>query len=502
MIFKIIYLLLFLGFLVFNFISAVSNPKYDSGTFVGSLVFTAAVFFYIFCIHLFYIICSAQMRRREAARSFLDLIRLGIRNGKSPEQTVTELSRQEDHELGETFDKVATSISFGENFADALRRDKFMPENIIGAFEVGALCGDVRKILPACYESLKQYQSRSRAMINYLLPFMILFFTSLLLLFLKTFIQPKMDKVIEEMEGSSLSLIEMNWMFYAPPAVFAVMFLCAFFSALASSRRSDAPDVQPELPRGKTMSARQFFALIIYPSLAFISAAILLAMMRDRLPNLCMSIFLAATMLYFALIITLVFFFELIDIAILSLSYFNRITNSIFRLIICPAESLSASGPWGFVDYIHYYMIPWRRNRLRGAFASMLTILLDAGIPEAEALTAAAKSTGNRAMLGLARRGTKLLEQGYLLPDVLTGLFDNRGELAWRMCNSRHKDSSLSSQIRGWCSFLEASAFRSEQAFAHLMSTAIILCLGALVGLVAIGLFAGLISITTSLALW
>ncbi len=497
MVFKIIYFLVIIGFVVAN-LAASSNQRYGAETFVVSLIMAALVFFFIFNIHLFYIICSAPLRKKETIGNFLDLIRAGMKNGKSPDQTIVELSRQGEHELGDKFDRVATCIDAGDGFIGAIRKNSFMPENIIGILEVGVMCGDLDRILPACYESLKQYQSRSRAALNYLLPFLILFISGLLFAFLTTFIFPKWEWIAREIEGRSLNI---GFSSNIPIIVYAIILIVVLIQA--SVAIPGFPEIG-KINKNKNNSST-IFNLMIAATATFGLFLIFLILKECFVPYSFNNGAIAFVLLLFAALLAFlsVFYARPANIFIYCINMVIRLMKPKGREgILFFSETFMAHGPWGSVDYISYYLVPWKRNRIRGGFASMLTILLDSGIPEPEALEAAAKSTGNKAVASLARRGVSLLGQGYLLPDVLTGLFDSKGELAWRICNSRHADSSLNAQIRGWCSFLDASAFRSEQAFAHVMSTVIILCLGALVGLVAIAMFGGLISVITNLSLW
>lgn len=389
---------------------------------IGLSMITLINLFFILNIHLFYIIASAPLRRKEIIRNFLDVISIGMKNGKSPEMTIIELSHQGNHELGDNLDRVAKCINAGDGLTSSISKNRFMPENITGILKVGVLCGDFNKVLPACYESLKQYQSRSRAVLNYLLPFLILFQTGLVLASFTASVLPKMGRIFLELTHGGVFL-----------------------------RFADSPFV---------------------------------------------------SILYLPLVLYAIIFFIVLLSAFTSLKRLNLLKSIMWNNISMETGIFMVSGIKKIMDSVNYYLVPWKRNRIRSGFASMLAILLDTGIPEAKALAVAAESTGNSAIGKLSKSGVKLLEQGYMLPDVLTGLFDNKGELAWRLCNSRHKGSSLNVQIKGWGSFLEASAFQSEQAFAHVMSTLILMCLGAMVGLVAIMMFSSLVSVITTASLW
>lgn len=157
------------------------------------------------------------------------------------------------------------------------------------------------------------------------------------------------------------------------------------------------------------------------------------------------------------------------------------------------------------MSYIFYYTTPWRRKRVKQNFAVSLATLLDAGIPEQEALILAAESTGNSVMMRLAEKGVVMMSQGVTLTEVLTALFDSKGELAWRFANSYTAIGNrprFVQAVTGWGNWLNARAFRQEQLVAHLLSTMIIILSGIMVGIIAIAMFMPLIMIVKNMAMW
>ncbi len=145
--------------------------------------------------------------------------------------------------------------------------------------------------------------------------------------------------------------------------------------------------------------------------------------------------------------------------------------------------------------------VPWRRKRLERDFSLVLALLLDAGIPEPEALTLAARSTANRVWIGRIDRALAHLAQGATLIEALGGLDQSEG-LRWRLANAAHGRTGLRLALAGWIEALDARAFQQEQTAAQTFTSAMVLFNGAVVAVVAIALFQLLIGICQEGLLW
>jgi type II secretory pathway component PulF len=128
--------------------------------------------------------------------------------------------------------------------------------------------------------------------------------------------------------------------------------------------------------------------------------------------------------------------------------------------------------------------VPWRRKRLQCDFSAMLALLLDAHLPEEQAVTLAAVSTANAAFIRLAREAADGLRAGMKLPDALQCI-DDTGEFRWRMKNAGHGGGHFFLALKGWHEWLHARAYQQEQAAAQTISTGLVLINGASVALVA-----------------
>jgi type II secretory pathway component PulF len=128
--------------------------------------------------------------------------------------------------------------------------------------------------------------------------------------------------------------------------------------------------------------------------------------------------------------------------------------------------------------------VPWRRKRLQCDFSAMLALLLDAQLPEEQAVTLAALSTANAAFIRLGREAVERLRAGMKLPDALQCI-DDTGEFRWRLKNAGYGGGRFLQALRGWHEWLHARAYQQEQAAAQSISTGLVLLNAASVALVA-----------------
>jgi type IV pilus assembly protein PilC len=151
-------------------------------------------------------------------------------------------------------------------------------------------------------------------------------------------------------------------------------------------------------------------------------------------------------------------------------------------------------------DRVHFHL-PWRRKRLQRDFSAMLAILLDAQVPESDAVLLAAESTSNSVVYRRAETICAELARGVKLPDAVRAI-DDAGELQWRMTNALRRGRGFMSALNGWHEALDSKAFQQEQAAAQITTAALVLFNGLIVAAVVIGLFIPLIALVNSVALW
>jgi len=155
---------------------------------------------------------------------------------------------------------------------------------------------------------------------------------------------------------------------------------------------------------------------------------------------------------------------------------------------------------WTWLSHSFSMRIPWRRRRMQRDFSALLGLLLDAGVPEAEAVRLAAEGTGNSRFQRRADRVVEDLKQGVKLTDAVRWL-DDRGEFRWRLRNVSQGQSRFGAALAGWQEALEAQAYRQEQLFSQALSSGFVLLNGLMVGLATVSVFSMLVKIT-ELALW
>ncbi len=145
------------------------------------------------------------------------------------------------------------------------------------------------------------------------------------------------------------------------------------------------------------------------------------------------------------------------------------------------------------VDWIAW-RVPWKQKKLLRAFSAMLAVLLDGGVPEAEAVRLAGKSTANEICRRRAQRVITALESGAKLDDAVR-IFDDTGEFHWRLTNATHAHGGFLNALRGWHEALDAKAFQQEEATTHVVTSGLVILNGLVVALIATGMFGILIAI-------
>ena len=147
------------------------------------------------------------------------------------------------------------------------------------------------------------------------------------------------------------------------------------------------------------------------------------------------------------------------------------------------------------------YLLPWRRRRLQRDFSHVLALLLDGGVPEAEAVRLAAGCAANSVFRRHAERALAALRQGTSLPEALQAM-DDSGEFRWRLRNAAASQSGFLRALHGWHESLDARAFQLEQAATHILTTALVIWSGVFVGSITVAVFMIFTSLINSAVLW
>ena len=155
---------------------------------------------------------------------------------------------------------------------------------------------------------------------------------------------------------------------------------------------------------------------------------------------------------------------------------------------------------WPVLERVHFWL-PWRRRRMQRDFSSLLAVLLDAGVPEAEALKLAGEGAANSVFRDRTARAVADLSRGLSLPEAVQQL-DDSGEFRWRLRNAVAGHGGFLQALAGWHESLDARAFQLEQAAAHGVTTALVVFSGLFVGAIAISVFMFFVASINQGVLW
>ena len=94
---------------------ALADPLQDLGVMALGFVVYLLLGLVPLCgvIYLIYFLLTLPLRRNERARLFLDLIALGLQEGRTPEATVTSIAASRDRSLGVRFHLLAAHVEAG-----------------------------------------------------------------------------------------------------------------------------------------------------------------------------------------------------------------------------------------------------------------------------------------------------------------------------------------------------------------------------------------------------
>jgi type II secretory pathway component PulF len=390
---------------------------FQSGPLQGLLTLVLCFLLYVVAgllpllgiVYVIYFLLTLPMRRNERARLFLDLLELGLRNGRTPEAAILGPAACRDRSLSVRFHLMAAHLEKGLSLHDAIERvPRLVPPQIKAMLQTGGRIGDLSKVLPACRQFLNDGVSHVRGALNYviLLIFVVTPFAVFVPLVMRVKVLPAFKQVFEGMlEGESL------------PA----------FTRLVL----DSSDVSNVI----LVAIILFLWLLM---IGYIGGPRLLAWLRRAAP--------------------------------------------------------------GMPDTIFYHL-PWRRKRMQRDFSSMLAVLLDAQVPEPEAVSLAGESTANSPMILRARRTCARLKEGIKLPEAI-GSMDDSKELPWRLSNALRHGGGFLRALTGWHEALDAKAFQLEQTAAQITTTCLVLFNGLIVASIVIAIFLALIELINQATLW
>ncbi len=345
-------------------------------------------------ISLIHFLLTLPMRRAERARLFLELLDGALNRGQSVEEMVLSVARSRDRTVGTHFHLLAAHIEGGLRFGDALNKvPRFLPPQIAAMLRAGEMLGDLKKVLPACREILRDRPAGVRSAMHYMI---------------------------------------LVVLFFSPVFVFVMMLTTVFV-----------------IPKFKDVAAGMNIRL--WPETVFVFAN------TNWLIGL-----------------EVVFSVLMIGVVLLYLGGPQFARGFQFR-----------KAP--LADWLAW-RIPWKQKRLQRTFSAMLSVLLDGGVPEAEAVRLAGDCTANEIIRRRTARVLAALQQGTKLEEALRN-FDGSGEFHWRLANVVHARGGFLDALRSWHETLDARAFQQEEAAAHVITTGVVIMNGLLVALIATAMY-------------
>jgi type II secretory pathway component PulF len=369
--------------------------------FVGMLlgaVFSLAI--YVLAIYIIHFFFSLPMRRNERARLFLNLVEGSLTRGQSVETMILSLAQSRDRSLGVRFHLISAYIEGGLKFNEAIDKvPRFLPNQISEMLRAGANLGDLKKVLPACREILRERPAAVRSAQHYMLLIVL---------------------------------------FFSPVTIFLIMIIQIFI-----------------VPRFKDVAMGMGIRIGPLAHFVFDSTFWLVG---------------------FEITLTL-----LLGFATLIYVGGPRFTRW-FQFKSVPV-----------IDWVAWH-VPWKQKRLQHTFSAMLAVLLDAGVPEAEAVRLAGDCTVNEICRQRAQGVIDALANGIPLDNAVRS-FDESGEFHWRLTNATHAHGGFLAALRGWHAALDAKAFQQEETTAQMVTTGLVILNGMVVALIAIAMFGMLVGI-------
>lgn len=153
-----------------NYFSTFSGPEIFLWLLVMAALMLAGLALPLGALYLVYFLLTLPLRRQERARCFLDLLELGLKDGRTAEAAIVCAADSHDGALGNRFQALAVRLDRGERLDAALGQvPRLLPPQVSAMLQAGCKIGDVSQVLPACRLLLRDGVSQVRGALNYLL---------------------------------------------------------------------------------------------------------------------------------------------------------------------------------------------------------------------------------------------------------------------------------------------------------------------------------------------
>jgi len=162
----------------------------------------------VLVIFLIWLAVSMGHRRAQRARCFIDVLEIGLKQGRTLPQAVQSLAEFRVTEMGVYFHLMAAWLERGLRLSEALLEvPRFLPRHIGAMLRVGEELGDVARVLPVCRATLQSGASSTQKNINTLI---VLLFVSpvapVLLWLLQLTVFPKFQLLLQDMTDTGASV--------------------------------------------------------------------------------------------------------------------------------------------------------------------------------------------------------------------------------------------------------------------------------------------------------
>ncbi len=397
---------------------------------------------WVVLISIAYLLLRLPLRRQERARLFLDLLESGLKQGRSPEQAIIEISRCGDRVLGWRFHLLAAHMECGLRLSEALKEvSGVVPPPVAAMLEVGTVTGYLRKILPECRAWLTDGSSRVTSGMNYLvIVFLVLQpFGMLIWPFLATFVVPKFAEIMGDLSGTTLPLwvqvlAAYKWWVAGGQAILLAMVLVGFVGYVRG------PWSRTGIPRVVRPIADRF--------------EMWLPWRRMRLQRT----------------------FSRMLAVLLDAEVPER------HAVLLAAESTA--------------------NNIFIRRAEAVVAQLRAGVKLTEAVSALDDAGEFRWRLTNATAGLGSRDKPFDSAQALSLPNGNVAPTDDGLARRSLGEGGFMQALAGWCEALDAKAYQQEQAWSQVITTGLVIVNGVIVGLIAVGLFQALTSIIKQGVLW
>jgi type II secretory pathway component PulF len=186
----------------------------------------------LFLIHF---LLTLPMRRAERARLFLDVMETALKSGQPLEEALISVAQSRDLSMGVRFHLLAAWMEQNLRLGEALAKvPRFLPPQITAMLRAGQKIGELRKVLPACRQLLKDAVSQTRGAISYLVILTFVITPAAIWIFglLRVFVLPKFMDISNFTGGNPAAVVFLDRHQWAVILLQCVVLLSVWMAAI------------------------------------------------------------------------------------------------------------------------------------------------------------------------------------------------------------------------------------------------------------------------------